>query len=102
MGLQVANTILNQLGGVKFRVMTGAKNFIGSADALSFHLPGGGGFCKDGINGVRITLDPSDTYTVQFFRRRGAKLKVIATVSDVYCDMLRQVFENHTGLRTSL
>ena len=38
--LTVANTILQQLGGNKFRVMTGAKNFVGSNDALTFRLPG--------------------------------------------------------------
>lgn len=73
-----------------------------SGPSLSFRLPGAGGFCKDGINCVTITLDPSDTYTVEFLRIRGQKVKTIASVSDVYNDNLREVFERYTGLRTSL
>lgn len=99
---QVAKTILEQLGGNKFRVMTGAKNFVGAPDSLRFSLPGGGGFCLDGINKVVITLDPSDTYTVQFYRLRGAKATLIKEVKDVYCDYLVACFERATGLRTSL
>jgi hypothetical protein len=41
--------------------MTGAKNFAGSENSLSFRIPGSG-FAGDGINAVHITLDPSDTY----------------------------------------
>ena len=36
---QVAETILAQLGGRKFQVMTGAKYFLGGADYLQFKLP---------------------------------------------------------------
>ena len=32
--MTVAKTILEQLGGNKFRVMTGAKNFMGFTDGL--------------------------------------------------------------------
>lgn len=100
--LEVANTILRQLGGRRFSVITGAKNFVGSADSLSFSLPGNPGYVKDGINCVRITLDPSDTYTVVFAKRRGSKLTVVAELTGVYDDMLQDVFSSRTGLATSL
>lgn len=100
--MSVAKIILEQLGGRRFTVMTGAKHFVGSDTALSFTLPGGGGFCKDGINSVRINLDPSDTYTVSFYRVRKGIPVLISSASDVYCDVLRDVFESATGLRTSL
>jgi hypothetical protein len=102
MNPEIAKEILRQLGGNKFIAMTGARNFIAINNGLSFRLPGGGGFCKDGINIVQIVLDPSDTYTVTFKRVRGNTLREIARVEDVYNDNLRCVFETHTGLRTSL
>lgn len=100
--MTVANTILEQLGGRKFAVMTGAKNFLGDEKSLTFRLPGGAGYCRDGINCVKVTLDPTDTYTVEFLRIRGAKVTTVKTLDDVYNDMLREVFEGATGLRTSL
>lgn len=99
----VAQMILEQLGGSKFSLMTGAKNFLGSANALSFSLPGGGGYCKDGINRVNIELTPADDYTVTFYRfRRGTELVVVSKHETVYCDQLKDVFETATGLYTTL
>jgi hypothetical protein len=101
--LQVAETILEQLGGREFTVMTGAKNFVGSPTTLSFSLPGAGGFCKNGINRVVITLEPSDTYTVQFYRiRRGSALVLVANHTDIYYDGLQELFTRETGLAVSL
>jgi hypothetical protein len=98
----IARTILDQLGGGRFQVMTGAKDFTATSDGLTFRLPGKPGFVKDGITHVRITLTPLDEYTVDFLRARGTSVKTIATVDGVYCDTLRAVFESTTGLRTSL
>ena len=98
MSMEVAKTILQQLGGNKFIVMTGAKNFTGSPDALSFKLPGGGGFCKDGINAVT----PADDYNIDFMRVRGMTVKTIKKVDGIYFDQLQEVFTEATGLRTSL
>jgi len=100
--MTVAKTILSQLGGNRFKMMTGAKNFIGTDNSLIFKLPGAGGFCKNGINKVVITLMPSDTYKVDFYRTRGATVKLIESCEDVYCNNLREVFERITGLCTSL
>ncbi len=99
----IPNGILANLGGRKFVAMTGAKNMVASdSRTLSFRLPGGSGFCKNGINHVTITLDPSDTYTVTFNRIRGTKVVEVAKHSDVYCDMLTAIFKAETGLETSL
>ena len=100
--LTVATEILRQLGGRPFQVMTGAKNFVGDTNALRFALPGRSGFVKDGINHVTVTLDPSDTYTVTFRRVRGTKVTVVSEHTDIYNDQLRGLFEDVTGLRTSL
>jgi hypothetical protein len=98
----IAQTIVEQLGGHKFRMMTGANSFLADGEVLSFRIPGGGGFAKDGINYIEVTLTPADVYTMAFFRRRGHSLVEVARVYDVYCDQLRSVFTKHTGLETSL
>lgn len=92
--------ILEQLGGNKFRSMTGAKDFVSTRDGLRFRLPSN--FARDGINLVQITLDASDTYTVKFMRMRGREVHTIAERSGVYNDNLRDVFTSVTGLHTSL
>jgi hypothetical protein len=99
--MEVANTILEQLGGRRFLTMTGAYSLTGSADTLGMRLPQNA--TKGKVGGVRITLDPSDTYTVVAFRLRGA-LDVVESyrMSGVYADMLRDVFTEATGLYTSL
>lgn len=102
MALDVAKTILAQLGGPRFMAMTGAKNMLGSETdgTLQFRLPAR--LAKDGITAVRVKLEPTDTYTVTFFKVRGAKVATVAEVENVYCDTLRAVFEDKTGLVTSL
>jgi MoaA/NifB/PqqE/SkfB family radical SAM enzyme len=98
--MTVANTILEQLGGRRFRAMTGAKDFMGGERSLSFKLPAR--FAKDGINAVQVTLDASDTYSVGFFRVRGTAIKLVAKMDDVYADALAGVFTKVTGLDTRL
>jgi hypothetical protein len=99
----VANTILEQLGGGRFRVMTGANNFIASDDyTLTFRLPGTKNFVKDRINVVRIKLEPTDTYTVAFSRLYGPTMTTIREVEDVGVENLREIFTSVTGLETSL
>lgn len=100
--MTVAKTILEQLGGNKFIAMTGARNFVGDDKSLSFRLPGAGGFCKNGINAVRITLTPSDLYDVEYMRIRGIKVVVVEKVEGLYFDSLTDSFERVTGLVTSL
>ncbi|WP_235612499.1 hypothetical protein [Vibrio cyclitrophicus] len=60
--LQVANTILMQLGGRRFSMMTGAKQFVAIERGLLFALPAR--LAKQGINKMRIELEANDTYTV--------------------------------------
>ena len=105
----VAQTILAQLGGRRFMAMTGARRFVGDGRALRFRLPGTGGFVRGGINFVRITLNDLDTYDVEFIRLRSVtarrhveEFEVVAAHDGIYADMLCEVFESETGLRTSL
>lgn len=100
--MQTATTILEQLGGNRFLAMTGAKDVFGSDDGIQFKLPRG---AKDGINSVRVTLDPTDTYTVTFYkmtRGRSFKCTEISETSFVHADQLRALFTSATGLYTTL
>ena len=101
---EIASTILKQLGGGKFIVMTGAKNMVSLSTprfgGLELSLPSR--FAKDGINRVRITVNEHDTYDVSFSKIRGLTIKTVAEVFGVYAGDLPGVFTSHTGLETSM
>ena len=61
--MTIAKTILQQLGGNKFVVMTGAKSLCGGENYLSFRIPGT--MTRDRINYVKITLNSMDLYDVE-------------------------------------
>lgn len=98
--MQVAQTILEQIGGNRFRAMTGAKDFIGMSNGLMFRLPQR--MCTNKANKVRITLEASDTYSVEFFSIRGVNVKAISTHEMIYADMLAATIGRETGLALSL
>ena len=109
--LQVANTILLQMGGGagKIKAMTGAKNFIALPSGVSFDFPS-----RKGPNHVKVTLEPDDTYTVEFGRKAGVQALMSGKVDaenyykkgneykDVYAEDLKEMFERETGLYLSL
>lgn len=106
---QVAQTILQQLGGKRFVMMTGAKDFVamhvGDNPALRFKIPGN--MTKGGVNMVQISLNGGDLYDVEFFRvrktkTRGTSVASVQVHNDIFCDMLEDVFERATGLYTRL
>lgn len=99
--MKVANEILRQLGGNKFIAMTGAKDLVGGKNYLGMKLGRG---TKNKATHMRITLDPTDTYTVEFMRWNGRKLemKVLSSESLIYCDMLQETFTEATGFDTHL
>jgi len=116
---KVAATIADQMGGIKsLKTMIGAKNFIDHGNALSFEFPSKG----KKPNYLKITLDPSDTYTMEFGRKKPLNPEKVAAlpenvtpeqfrdtfytkideISDVYADDLQEIFEEKTGLYLSL
>lgn len=106
---QVAQTIISQLGGGRFAMMTGAKQFVsffkGDNPSVRFRVPGN--LTKNGINMVQISLNGSDLYDVEFLKVRNSKTKGVVMTSvemhnDIYCDMLVDLFETSTGLYTHL
>lgn len=96
--MTTALTILEQLGGNRFLLMTGAKHLLDHGDALSFQV----GRNALGVTHVKVTLTPLDTYNVEFLRVWGLKVTKKAQTDDIYAEQLRTVFEKHTGLYTRL
>ena len=94
----IANTILQQLGGHGFTVMTGSRNYINLGNGLQMSL----------ARNKKIILDEdTDTYTMYFYRQTltkyaDIKVKEIAKYEGVYFDMLQQIFTDVTGLYTRL
>lgn len=101
---QIAETILEQLGGRKLIAMTGAHSFTADTNCLIFKLPRNGN--AKHIAGVKITLTPADDYTVEFFKfQTKAGITSVVTVArqeGIYCDQLQETFETETGLLTCL
>lgn len=97
-----AHEILKQLGGNRFIAMTGSKNFCSdnNGNTLSMRLT------SPKAKYLRITLNSSDTYTMEFLKETGPKYQKkiieVARFEGVYNDMLQTIFTKVTGLHTSL
>ena len=96
----VAETILAQLGGNKFLVMTGSKNLLNGGNYLQFDL-GRGAINK--ATKCRIELR-DDVYQMTFYKwnRKALTADVVREHAHIYADDLRAVFERATGFYTSL
>jgi len=90
---QAAET-LKQLGGNKFIMMTGAKNFAFGSNGLSFKI----GRNAKAVNYVVIDLNGKDLYDMKF--QKGTR--VLKKANDVYGDQLQKIFTKYTGMYTSL
>ena len=100
--MTVANTILAQLGGNRFMVMTGSKQPMGDASSLTIKIGRG---AKDGINCLKVTLDASDTYTMTFYKLGRApsfKVETVKELDGIYGDSLQDIFTSVTGMYTHL
>lgn len=103
---QIADTTIDQLGGRRMILMTGAKHFVydpARPGRLTFKLPTRTG---NPWNYVEVNLTANDDYTISFFRvsTRNYKLTIKPgpVHEGIYCDQLRPIFEKVTGLYTSL
>ena len=94
---RIASEILHQLGGNKFIAMTGAKGLMTNGEDLTFKIPR-----SNGINCMRITLNSSDTYDVEFLYISRTTVTTKKSFSGIYNDMLQNIFTETTGLHTSL
>jgi hypothetical protein len=97
--MNVAETILKQLGGNRFLAMTGAHTLIADKNALIMTLRRN----KSKATRLRIELDAgSDTYRMNFYKFRGLDIIDLSTYDGVYNDVLKKVFTKETGFFTSL
>ena len=95
----IANEIYRQLGGNKFRVMTGAKNMVSHEFALSMKI----GRNKTNANFMVVELNENDLYNVTFAKlTKMGEMKSVKEYENVYNDMLVSIFESHTGMYTTL
>lgn len=97
---EIAATILQQLGGNQFRIMTGARGLSTTSNGLTFKLPSR--FAKDGINVVVVDLNALDLYDICFSKERGSTVVRVAEFFDVHAEDLRRLFTETTGLDTHL
>ena len=98
-GKQIAQTILQQLGGNKFIAMTGAKNLGFTNKGIQMKI----GRNAKGVTHVIIDLDRGkDLYNIEFVKIRGVKRTTVKKLKGVYADQLGKIFTKYTGLRTSL
>ena len=95
----VANEIYRQLGGNRFRVMTGAKNMVSTENGIRMRI----GRNKTNANYMEVVLNSMDLYDITFAKvTRMGEMKSVRTYDNVYNDMLVEIFESHTGMYTSL
>lgn len=97
---QIGQTTLQQLGGGRFKMMTGASKFVALENGLQFSIPK-----SKGINKVVVTLNGSDLYDVDFWNIKMGKsfsMTQISKITDVYNDNLQDIFTQETGLYTHL
>lgn len=109
---EIANTILNQLGGGRFIIMTGSKDFMAIENGLKMSLAKN----ESKANRLEITLNGADLYDMTFYRytpwrfsTRGGKfteypekITIIKEYKNCYFDQLQELFTNVTGLYTRL
>ncbi len=98
MNREVGLTILYQLGGLgRLSAMIGINDVTILDNGVRFKFKG-----SPKTNCLGITLQPSDTYNLAFYKLRAGSWSVVSTWGDVYADMLQVIFEQVTGLRLTL
>ena len=98
MDMEIAQIILQQLGGRQFLAMTGAHTLLNVGNGLSFKLK------SRSVNYVKILLNGLDTYDVTFAKinTRTWTVTEVAQMDGIYADQLRPIFTQVTGLDTRL
>ena len=97
-GKEIAQTILQQLGGNKFIAMTGAKNLGFTNKGLQMKI----GRNAKGVTHVIIELTSMDLYDIEFVKVRAMKRTTIKKLKGIYADQLGKIFKKYTGLNIRL
>ena len=95
----IVDTIYYQLGGNKFRAMTGTHSFRAEGNyTLHMTLLKN----KSGANHLKIFLNSLDLYDMTFSYISSKGIFVKSVHNNIYNDMLAATFTEVTGLNTSL
>ena len=101
---QIAQTIIQQMGGTgRLGAMIGANTYIALESGVQFNFKG-----SRSMNRCRVILDRGmDLYRMELYRvwnssKRGPQCDLKYHLEGMYCDMLKPVFEQETGLYLSL
>lgn len=95
-----AHIIAQQIGGGAFYMMGTQRRLAGdNGNSLTFNVRG-----TKRCKWIKITLDPSDTYSVKAFRVKRGKEEMILTgqAVNIYSDQLSEIIRDLTGLETRL
>jgi hypothetical protein len=102
----IAAKIIKQLGGQRFKAMTGADNLLLETSALIITLDGT--MTRDRANRVRIALTSDDTYVVESMlvqrcafgkgSLKPSKTTVLQRQTNIEADCLQACFGRLTGL----
>ena len=94
---------MEQIGGKRFAVMTGSRDFVDMGNGLRMSLARN----KTSANRLDIIYDAgTDLYNMRFYRKTfskktfESKAKDIETHEGIFFDMLDEVFTQVTGLYT--
>jgi hypothetical protein len=100
---EVIDTMIEQLGGNKFFIMTGSKpqykDISTDSPLIALKLTRN----KSKANYLTIQyMRGLDLYTMEFIKMTKTERKIVSTYENIYSDQLTEIFESETGLRTSL
>jgi hypothetical protein len=96
---QVAETILQQLGGARrLAMMIGAKQFVAVENGLRFRMGRG---ASNKATHVTVELNALDLYDIRFQSVRGTNVTERGTIAAIYADQLRTAIESATGFYLS-
>ena len=94
----VADRILDLLGGNKFKTMTVAKTYSDKkTDALVVNFKG-----SRIANYLKVTLEHYDTYHMEFGKLTGVQYKIVEEFTRIPASELQKKFTDVTGLDTHL
>lgn len=97
---QIAQTILEQLGGNKFLAMTGARDLLyGGEYHLQFRLPRGA--AKNKATNVTVKLIGDEHYELMFYKVHRFNITQISKFETIPENM-RETFTRETGLHCTL
>lgn len=96
--MNVATTIIQQIGGNKAIAMMGAKNLGYTEKSLQFQI----GKNSGGITHIIIELNGLDLYNVEFVKMRNLNRNTVKLSENVFASDLKKLIETTTGMYLSL